>query len=117
MEGNLYHYKAAVLKVIDGDTIDVGIDLGFGITRQERVRLAGVDTAEMNSKELAERVKAEEARLTVVHWINANPTVYLRTVKPREKYGRYLAEVFSLSGESLGQMLLDKGLAVPLSYT
>jgi micrococcal nuclease len=112
----LWHYKGRVMKVVDGDTIEVAIELGFDLVFTTRVRVAGVNTPEIHSKDLAEKVKAEEARLTVVHWVAAHPEVYLRTIKTKEKYGRYLAEVFSPDGESLGQMLLDKGLAVPLSY-
>lgn len=108
-----YVYRAKVVKVVDGDTVDVDIDLGFGITRRERVRLAGVNTPELHSKDLAEQQAAKAAKEFVVNWTHPLSEVRLRTEKEQEKYGRYLAWVEGPDGESLNAALLRAGLAVP----
>ena len=59
----MYEYKVKeVVKVVDGDTIDVGIDLGFDLFKKERVRLAGIDTPESRTKDLAEKEMGLEAK-------------------------------------------------------
>ena len=110
---NPYLYRGRVVKVVDGDTVDVDIDLGFGITRRERVRLAGVNTPELHSKDAGEQEAARGAKAFVVDWLAPLSEVFLRTEKEREKYGRYLAEVLSPSGESLNILLVQSGMASP----
>lgn len=108
----MWEYRAAVERVVDGDTLDVDIDLGFGIVMRERVRLAGVDTPEMRTP------LGPAARLFVIRWIQERSPeaeqfpLVLRSKKPdpRDKYGRYLAEVVR-GEESLGADLLAAGLA------
>lgn len=110
---SLYHYKARVLRIVDGDTIDVEIDLGLGVKKKERVRLAGLDAHELNTKDAAERELGRAASEFVVSWVQANGDVFLKTIKGSDKYGRYLAEVFSSTGESLNQLLLESKMADP----
>jgi micrococcal nuclease len=109
----LYHYKGRVMKVVDGDTIDVEIDLGFGIKRLERVRLAGIDTPELRDRDEINRQNAKLATDFVVSWVKMNGDILLSTVKDNDKYGRYLAYVSSQSsGEVLNDILLKSELAV-----
>lgn len=98
-----YTYEASVLKVIDGDTFWAVIDLGFGITIEQKLRLSAVDTPEIASKagERAKRFLARELKKT--------PLV-IRTTKS-DKYDRYLADVWA-GGAYLNQLLLTKGHAV-----
>ena len=58
----MYHYKAVLVRVIDGDTIDVDIDLGFSLTKKERVRLAVIDTPETITKNLEEKKKKASSK-------------------------------------------------------
>ena len=111
---SLYNYKGRVMRVIDGDTMDVEIDLGFGIKRLERVRLAGIDTPEIRTKDADEKAAGNAALEFVVDWVKMNGSVFLRTVKDNDKYGRYLAFVSSQSdpSTSLNNILVHKGLAV-----
>jgi micrococcal nuclease len=63
----MYHYKAKLVRVIDGDTIDVDIDLGFDVwLKRQRIRLAGIDAPESRTRNKAEKVLglAAKARLT-----------------------------------------------------
>ena len=69
----MYEYKIKeVVKVVDGDTIDIIIDLGFDLTKKERVRLAGIDTPESRTKDLEEKELGLEAKEFLqrqeIHW-------------------------------------------------
>src|SRR5690242_17733723 len=85
----MYTYKATVLRVVDGDTVDIEIDLGFDIRTVQRVRLAGLNAPEKNTD------AGMQAKLWLVDrlWIGAQVTV--RSDKPGggDKYGRYLATI------------------------
>jgi micrococcal nuclease len=108
-------YAAQVIRAIDGDTIDVNVDLGFGIWKHEIVRLARVDAPELHSGEALVHLAAMKAKEFVANKITGS-RVIVRTAKGREKYGRYLAEVFYPSGteqRNLSDDLLAAGLARP----
>ena len=95
------YYVKSVDNVVDGDTIDVVIDLGFDILFQSRVRLAGIDTPESRTSDKAEKVLGLEAKEYLKKHIKAAKTVTIRTEKmdSSEKYGRILGWVY-LDGES-----------------
>lgn len=101
----MYNYTARVIKVVDGDTIDVEIDLGFDIWHKTRLRLAHIDAYEQNT------VMGKQATAYLKACMEQVPVVEITTYKP-DKYGRYLAEVF-VKGNSLNQNLLKIGYAVP----
>lgn len=105
-----YVYKAKVINVVDGDTIDVVIDVGFKLTTTLRLRLLGVDTAELTSKDAVERAKAQEAKLYVIQEL-LNKDVIIQTEKS-DSFGRYLAKVM-IADRDFNDELLQKGLAVP----
>ena len=83
-----YEYEATVVKIIDGDTVDLAVDLGFHITLTDRFRLYGINTPETNTKE-GKIAKAVVERLSPVGSI-----VKIKTHKDkRGKYGRWLATI------------------------
>ena len=86
----MYQYKCKLVKVVDGDTIDVDIDLGFGVwLRKQRIRMYGIDTPEFRTRDLEEK-KYGLAALRFEKWTNAGHLV-LRTFKDgKGKYGRIL---------------------------
>lgn len=108
-----YHVKK-VLKVVDGDTIDVDIDLGFDISYTQRVRLAGIDTPESRTKDAREKALGLEVKDKIKKAIDAAKDVVIKTEKPdsSEKYGRILGWVF-LDGntKSLNEQLIEEGYA------
>jgi micrococcal nuclease len=104
-----YVYSAKVINVVDGDTIDAEVDLGFYVYQRMRLRLAFIDTPEMNDKDPEKRAKAREAK-DYVSDLLLGANVVLRTHK-KDKYGRFLAEVF-VSDKSINEHLIEKGLAV-----
>ncbi len=104
-----YIYKAAVVNVVDGDTVDADIDTGFHLTSRQRLRLARVNTAEMNSRDAGERMKAQMAKASVILYVWGK-TVALQTTKT-DGFGRYLAEVWYLDADGNQQNLSDTLLA------
>lgn len=106
-----YTYRASVIYVVDGDTVDVAIDLGFKITTHQRVRMLGVNTAELHSTDLEERRLAIKAREWVFSKLQ-DKEVTLVSHKPlsTDKYGRYLAQVW-LGDLNINEELLKSGLA------
>ena len=90
---DLYNYIAIVRNVVDGDTIDVDIDLGFDIHKYVRVRLANIDTPELNSKSILQRQAATKVKEYVKKAL-LNQTVYLKTIKSKDKDGEYLADIW-----------------------
>jgi micrococcal nuclease len=105
-----YHVKK-VTSVVDGDTIDVEIDLGFDISFSSRVRLAGIDTPESRTKDLAEKKLGLEAKEYVKSKIKDAKDVVIKTEKmdSSEKYGRILGWLF-LDGSKVSvneQMIAD----------
>lgn len=103
-----YFYEAKVINVVDGDTIDCLVDLGFYVSVEMRFRLNGVDTAELHSKDEAKRALAKQAKDFVTSTI-LDKEVLLQTFK-QDKYGRYLCEVF-IGDNSVNRRLIEMGLA------
>jgi len=105
----MYEYRAFVLRVVDGDTIDVETDLGFSVVLAQRLRLAGINAPEVKG---AEREKGLETAAWLRNRIEGREVV-IRTIQDKqEKYGRYLAEVFLVGVDvSLNQEMVQLGLA------
>jgi micrococcal nuclease len=105
-----YIYKAKVLNIVDGDTIDVEIDLGFYMYFRTRLRLSGINTPELRDKDPIVRNLAQVAKQFLVMKI-LDKQVIIHSYK-KDKYGRFLAEVY-LGDENINTTLLIEGLAVP----
>jgi len=108
------YYVKKVTKIVDGDTIDVDIDLGFDISFSSRVRLAGIDTPESRTRDLIEKKLGLEAKEYLKHAISEAKTVVIKTEKMNssEKYGRILGWVY-LDGNtvSLNDTMIEVGHA------
>lgn len=114
-----YRYKARVLRVVDGDTLDVLVDMGFGCMCTQRLRLLGVNTPELRPRKGTAAEKEDEKRRAI------QATEYVERVLPNniiidtekdDAFGRYLAEIYFFdSGQwsHLNALLLEKGHAVP----
>ncbi len=87
-----YTYKAMVVNVVDGDTLDADIDVGFHMVSRQRLRLARVDAAETNSRDSAERIKAQAAKAFVIVTVMGRQVI-VQTTKT-DSFGRYLAELW-----------------------
>ncbi len=100
----MFTYDAIVERVIDADTIDVHIDLGFDIWHSVRLRLANIDAPEVHTPE------GKAAKIFVKDALEGE-SVTITTYKT-DKYGRYLAEIF-YRGNSFNKSLVDLGFAIP----
>lgn len=109
----LYTYRAELVRVVDGDTYDLKIDVGFHSTFASRFRLSGYDTPEMRSGSDFEKEKAREATEFAREWWKRRLDVaYVRTHKS-DSFGRWLAEVYDEDHRTLGRSLAALDLAVP----
>jgi len=106
-DGDLYQYKATVLKAYDGDTCTLSIDVGFHISIEEQVRLYGIDTPEMRSNSSIEKDMARAARDELRKLVNKEVTIITHK---QGKYGRYLVDIY-YGDEHINKKLIDMGLA------
>ena len=111
----MYEYRVKkVLKVVDGDTIDVDIDLGFNVSYTQRVRLAGIDTPESRTTDLKEKALGLEVKEYLKHLLEGAEDIVIQTEKPdsSEKYGRILGWLFINDEEtSLNEKMISEGYA------
>jgi len=118
METQLFQYKAIVTAVYDGDTCTVDIDLGLHVwIKNEKIRLFGINAPELRGKERPQGLLARD----FLRGLILNKEITLRTIKDvREKYGRYLGEIWVINekGKSLNvnDELVKKGFAVYKEY-
>ena len=115
----MYEYKCKIDRVVDGDTVDVDIDLGFGIwLRKERVRLYGIDTPESRTRDLEEKKYGLAAKSYVQSFLPVGSMQTLRTQKDdKGKFGRILGEfvvydAVTDSSRTLNQIMIDRHYGV-----
>lgn len=111
MQHQQYIYKAIVTKVVDGDTFDLEIDLGFDVKVKHRIRLYGVDAYETSLRAGTteeEKRKGIEAKEFLIERILCKEVV-IETIKDKKgKYGRYIANV-CIDGKMVSELLLERG--------
>ena len=110
----MYEYKASLRRIVDGDTVDLDIDLGFSVHSHQRCRLAHIDTPETNAKDEETRRAGQTAKARLALLLH-EPEVTIRSMKPfaGDKYGRYLVEIVNSEGVYVNKQLLDEGYAKP----
>jgi len=107
----MYEYIVKeIVKIVDGDTVDIVLDLGFDVYRKERVRINRVDTPESNSKDVTEKKLAVEAKNYVSTWMINQKKIKIKTLKD-DKYGRLLGEFYGDGDVCLSDLLIDGGYA------
>jgi|TARA_R110002126_G_scaffold62943_1_gene161656 micrococcal nuclease len=93
---NMYEYKCKVKRVVDGDTMDVVLDLGFDILHACRVRLAGIDTPESRTRDLDEKARGKLSKAYLKESIKGKKIVLKTKLKDSKgKFGRVIAEVWA----------------------
>ena len=114
----MYEYRCKILKVVDGDTVDVDIDLGFGVwLKKERVRMMGIDTPESRTRDKVEKLFGSTAKQYVKDNMPTNSMQVLKTEIDRSggdkkgKFGRILGD-FILDDKRLTDMMIEDGHAV-----
>jgi micrococcal nuclease len=110
----MYQYKIKKInRVIDGDTIDVDIDLGFWITVSYRVRLKDIDAAETRTKDLAEKKEGLAAKVWLEGQLSREGEWIIETTK-EDKYGRILGTLYLVGDPvTLNERMLNEGIAYP----
>ena len=108
----MYEYRCEVVHIVDGDTIDVDIDLGFGVwMRKERIRLYGIDTPESRTRDLEEKKYGLAAKDFLVEWL-AKGDIILKTDKDAKgKFGRILGTMWH-GDVNINQLMIDNHHAV-----
>ena len=94
----MYEYKCKVKRVVDGDTMDVILDLGFDVHHAVRVRMAGIDTPESRTRDLDEKARGKLAKAFLKDWLNQEnekKKIVVKTFKKSKgKFGRVIAEIW-----------------------
>lgn len=115
----MYTYKAFIRNIIDGDTIDVDIDLGFGVWIQDqRVRLYGIDTPESRTRDLTEKLFGLAAKNFVISKLPISSTQVLKTFvngdgdNVRGKFGRILGDFIIEDDKTLVNTMIAEGYGV-----
>jgi micrococcal nuclease len=113
---DLYVYRIkSITKVVDGDTIDANIDLGFDISFTKRIRLAGIDSPESRTTNLKEKALGLETKEWLKKTLEDAKDILIKTEKPdsTEKYGRIIGHLFINDQEtSLNNQMIDEGYAL-----
>jgi len=110
----MYQYKIKkITKIVDGDTIDLDIDLGFSLTISHRVRLKGVNSPESRTTDLEEKKKGLAAKEWLTEQLSKEGEWIIETYK-EDKYGRILGTLYMI-GEpvTINERMLNEGIAVP----
>ena len=109
----MYEYKCKVTRVVDGDTVDALIDLGFDIKYSSRVRLYGIDTPESRTRDKDEKARGKMASAYLKEAVDNGDTVVLRTKlsDSRGKFGRVLASVV-VDDVDINESMIENHLAV-----
>jgi micrococcal nuclease len=104
----MYEYSCKVERVVDGDTIDVVLDLGFDILHKCRVRLYGIDTPESRTRNLDEKARGKMAGAFLKNTIDAGKKVVIQTKlkDSKGKFGRVLGDIV-VDGKNINQLMID----------
>ena len=106
------YFVSSVDRVVDGDTVDVIIDLGFDLTKKERVRLAGIDTPESRTRDLEEKAMGLEAKDHLTDMLKGADKLIVKTEKDG-KYGRMLGWFYRDEDTkySINETMIEQGYA------
>jgi len=111
----MYEYRIkCVDRIVDGDTIDVTLDLGFDIHHKTRVRLWGINTPEKRTRDLEEKKRGYAASERLTELLSGDVDIILKT-KEKGKYGRYLGVIYikdECGKKDINQQLVNEGHAV-----
>tara|TARA_R110000751_G_C13532934_1_gene454125 strand:+ start:154 stop:576 length:423 start_codon:yes stop_codon:yes gene_type:complete len=112
----MYQYKATITRIIDGDTVDCDIDLGFSVTlTKQRIRLHGIDTPESRTRDKVEKKYGLLAKQYLKDFIEKEDShVLIETSKEkRGKFGRILGKLVNAGGVCVNDLMCEIGHAVP----
>ena len=110
----MYTYKIKrIERIIDGDTVDISIDLGFNLTTIQRIRLKGINAAETRTKDLEEKAKGMAAKEWLEKELSKEGEWVIQTTK-EDKYGRMLGTLYLVGDPvTVNERMLNEAIAVP----
>ena len=106
----MYEYNATLDRVVDGDTVDAMIDLGFDTWVHKRIRLLGIDAPETRTRDLDEKVQGLATKERLTGLLEAADGVFVLRSHGVGKYGRCLGTIF-IGQSNINELLLSEGLA------
>ena len=113
----MYEYRCRVNKVLDGDTVDIDLDLGFNIIlSSQRMRMAGVDTPESRTSDKEEKPRGLLSKKVLSEKLPIGSWIKIRTMNPNnndDKFGRILGEFILDDGVNVNAWLIENHYAVP----
>ena len=108
----MFDYFCKITRVVDGDTVDIELDLGFKLTKKDRVRLPGIATPESRPRNLAEKKLGLEAKEVLKAWCKKHKGKIIIHTESEGKYGRLLGALYSTeSDQSVNDLMLEAGHA------
>ncbi len=107
----MYEYNCEIKRVVDGDTVDVIIDLGFDIFYKSRVRLYGIDTPESRTRDKDEKVRGLMSKQYLIDELEKGQVVIKTHKDKKGKFGRVLGEMY-VGDKNINLMMVDDHLAV-----
>ena len=106
----MFEYNATVTKVVDGDTIDAMVDLGFGTWKKVRIRMHGINAPESRTRNLEEKKKGLAAKARLIEMLKENENQFILISHGVGKFGRCLGEIYLKGHEnSLNKQLIWEG--------
>ena len=113
----MYEYKCKIVKIVDGDTVDIDLDLGFGVwLRDERVRIMGIDTPESRTSDKIEKIFGLAAKDRLNSLLGGEAILLSQVTKGGEnmkgKFGRILGDFKTINGDTVTEILMNEGHAV-----
>lgn len=106
----MYEYNAKLDRVVDGDTVDALVDLGFDTWKKVRIRLYGIDAWESRTRDLEEKAKGLEAKDRLIELLAANDNEFVLLSHGVGKFGRCLGSLF-IDNMNINQTLVTEGHA------
>ena len=106
----MFEYNATVVKVVDGDTIDAMVDLGFGTWKKVRIRMYGINAPESRTRDLEEKKKGLAAKARLIELLEEVNNEFILVSHGVGKFGRCLGEIFlDKNSDSVNNLLLSEG--------
>lgn len=107
----MHEYQANLVKIVDGDTLDVDIDLGFSVWVRKRVRLVNIDSWESRTRDKEEKKRGLAAKARLKELIKENKNQFVLVSHGLGKFGRCLGEIFLDDDRNVNDILIEEGHA------
>ena len=108
----MFEYKAKTLRVVDGDTVDAMVDLGFNTWKKVRIRMHGINAPESHTRDLEEKKLGLAAKARLIEILNGVDNEFILISHGVGKFGRCLGEILINNKNSVNKQLIKEGHGV-----